>query len=102
MSRIEEIVDNKKVPEEGEKKQKTAQEVMQELEEKTSKKLAAVTSLREKEARLQKEIIEAQQDYINTREELFTFQMRFVQNVNQNLATELSKFKKPASSAPAT
>ncbi len=104
-ARIEEVMDeklNNKQPEEGEKKQKTIQDAIQELTEKTANKLTFVNQLKEKDIKLQKEINEAQQSYIATRDELYDLQLRFLQAVNQNLSTELSKFKKPASSAPAS
>ena len=103
MPKIEEMPDEKAVKlEDSDKKQKTIQDVIGEAEEKTNKKLQRVTELREQEIRIQKEINEAQQDYIKTREELFGLQLRYVQSINQNLATQLSKYEKPSrTSAPA-
>jgi len=104
MSKLEVI--DEKVParqaEEGEKKQKTIQEIINEAEAKTQEKLQRVTDLKEQKVRLLDDIVTAQQDFIKAREELMGIQLRYVQSVNQNLATQLSKYEKPqASSAPA-
>lgn len=105
MSKLE-VIDEKapiRQAEEGEKKQKTVQEIINEAEALTQSKLQRLTELKEQDVRLQKDINEAQQNYIKAREELFGIQLRYLQSVNQGLATQLSKYEKPqaASSAPA-